>query len=102
MNEDRLTNMNIRHTRRQFINRAAAGSLLALMPRIPAAAAPFRGRIRKAMIVAEVTKEALEPLKEAGFQGVETTNVCAEPEAQKGRVLAEQLGMRVHSVLRGW
>jgi len=54
------------------------------------------------MIVAEVTTQALEPLKEAGFEGVETTHVCAEADAQKGRAIAEQLGMRVHSVLRGW
>jgi len=94
--------MNIHLTRRQFINRAAAASFLSLIPQIPAGAAPFRGRIRKAMIVAEVTTQALEPLKEAGFEGVETTHVCAEPDAQKGRAIAEQLGMRVHSVLRGW
>jgi hexulose-6-phosphate isomerase len=89
-------------TRRQFINRATAASLFALMPQLPTSATPFRGRIRKAMIVAEVTTQALEPLKEAGFEGVETTHVCAEADAQKGRAIAEQLGMRVHSVLRGW
>jgi hexulose-6-phosphate isomerase len=94
--------MNKTLTRRQFIKRSSAASLLSLMPHVVAAATPFRGRIRKAMIVAEVTDQALEPLKEAGFEGVETTNVCAEAEAQKGRAVAEKLGMRVHSVLRGW
>jgi len=73
-----------------------------MMPRLAARAANFRGRIRKAMIVSEVTAQALEPLKEAGFEGVETTHVCAEADAQKGRAVAEKLGMKVHSVLRGW
>jgi L-ribulose-5-phosphate 3-epimerase len=54
------------------------------------------------MIVKEVTEAALQPLKEAGFQGVETTHICPEAEAMQGRAVAEKLGMRVHSVLRGW
>jgi L-ribulose-5-phosphate 3-epimerase len=54
------------------------------------------------MIVKEVTESALEPLKAAGFQGVETTHICPEAEAAAGRAVAEKLGMRVHSVLRGW
>jgi L-ribulose-5-phosphate 3-epimerase len=54
------------------------------------------------MIVGQVTEAALLPLKEAGFQGVETTHICPEPEAAQGRAVAEKLGMRVHSVLRGW
>ena len=54
------------------------------------------------MIIGEVTEEALLPLKVAGFQGVETTHICPEAEAEKGRAVAEKLGLRVHSVLRGW
>lgn len=54
------------------------------------------------MIVKEVTEKALELLKAAGFEGVETSHVCPEDEAAKGRAVAETLGMRVHSVLRGW
>jgi len=94
--------MNNPFTRRQFLTHTAAAGLLSLIPRLPAAAKPFRHHIRKAMIIAEVTPQALEPLKEAGFDGVETTHVCPESEAQKGKAVAEQLGMRVHSVLRGW
>src|SRR5205809_4085956 len=88
--------------RRQFINRATAAGLVTVISGFSAPAANFRGRIRKAMIVGEVTEKALEPLKTAGFQGVETTHICPEAEAAKGRAVAEQLGMRVHSVLRGW
>jgi hexulose-6-phosphate isomerase len=62
----------------------------------------FKGRLRKAMIIGEVTESALQPLKEAGFPGVETTHICPEDEAAKGRDTADKLGMRVHSVLRGW
>ncbi len=90
-------------SRRQFITTATAASLLTLLPGLPAArAATFRGKIRKAMIVAEVTEKALEPLKAAGFDGVETTHICSETEAAAGRAVAEKLGMKVHSVLRGW
>ncbi len=87
--------------RRRFLAASAAASL-ALGSGFPASAAKFKYRIRKAMIVGPVTEEALTPLKEAGFEGVETTHICPEGEAAKGRALAESMGMRVHSVLRGW
>ncbi len=54
------------------------------------------------MIVKEVTESVLEPYKAAGFEGVETTHICPEAEAAKGREAAGKLGMKVHSVLRGW
>jgi L-ribulose-5-phosphate 3-epimerase len=88
--------------RRQFIHTTAAASLATILPGLPAPAAAFRGKLRKAMIVKEVTEKALAPLKAAGFPGVETSHVCPEAEAAQGRAVAETLGMRVHSVLRGW
>lgn len=88
--------------RRQFITNTTAASLITILSGLPARAANSRGKIRKAMIVKEVTEKALAPLKAAGFQGVETNHVCPEEEAAKGRAVAENLGMRVHSVLRGW
>src|SRR5439155_16737763 len=88
--------------RRQFIRSAGAVGLVAALPALPVRAAGFRGRLRKAMIVGEVTEKALEPLRIAGFEGVETTHICPEEEAAKGRAVAERIGMRVHSVLRGW
>lgn len=87
--------------RRQFIRTTAAASLVTLIP-TPAARAAEPTSIRKAMIVGEVTESALEPLKAAGFQGVESTHVCPEDEAAKGRGVADRLGMKIHSVLRGW
>ncbi len=89
-------------TRRQFLARTSAIGALAMVPRLPLVAAASGCRIRKAMIVKEVTESALQPLKEAGFEGVETTHICPEAEAAKGREVAEKMGMRVHSVLRGW
>jgi hypothetical protein len=89
-------------TRREFLGRTAAVTSAALALGVPARGANFKGKLRKAMIVGEVTNSVLEPLKEAGFQGVETTHICSEEEAAKGRDAADKLGMRVHSVLRGW
>jgi hexulose-6-phosphate isomerase len=87
-------------SRRQFIQRAALAASAVSAFSLPAA--QFHGHIRKAMIVGEVTEAALQPLKEAGFDGVETTHIVGEEEAARGRAVAEKLGMRVHSVLRGW
>lgn len=47
------------------------------------------------------TEEGLRRLKDAGFDGVEA-GILPPAEAEKCRAVAEQLGMRIHSVLRGW
>jgi L-ribulose-5-phosphate 3-epimerase len=94
--------MQLIFSRREFLRTTAAASACVMMGALPSSAAAFRGRLRKAMIVAEVTEAALQPLKEAGFLGVETTHICPETEAAHGRSVAEKLGLRVHSVLRGW
>ena len=93
--------MSIPLTRRQFIVRTSVASA-AIGVGLSAGAATFKHKLRKAMIVGEVTEATLQPYKEAGFQGVETTHICPAEEAAKGRAVAEKLGMRVHSVLRGW
>lgn len=93
--------MNTPFSRRQFLTRTAAVGALALVPSL-ITAAEFRGRLRRAMIVSKVTEEPLKPLKDAGFEGVETTHICPEAEAEEGRAVAEKMGMKVHSVLRGW
>src|SRR5467141_514005 len=94
--------MNETISRRRFLTTTTAAASVALLPGLPSRAEEFRTHIRKAMIVGEVREAALEPLKEANFDGVETTHICPESEAEKGRAAAERLGMRVHSVLRGW
>ena len=92
----------MRFSRRQFLARTASAAAFAMLPAIRLRAAAPRARIHKAMIIGPVTEAALQPLKEAGFEGVETTHICPEAEAAAGRAAAEKLGMRVHSVMRGW
>jgi len=87
-------------TRREFLAATAAAAVSASAT--PVGAQEFHGKLRKAKIIGPVTSAFLGPLKEAGFDGVETTDVCAEKDAEAHRAIAEKLGMRVHSVLRGW
>ncbi len=94
--------MHLSLNRRQFLGRTTALAGLALAPGIALHAAQFRGRLHRAMIIGEVKEEALKPLKDAGFEGVETQHICSESEAAQGRAVAEKMGMRIHSVLRGW
>jgi len=87
--------------RRRFIGGAcalAAGGIWAKT--LPAA--DFKGKLHKAKIIGPVIESAVKPLKDAGFEGVETMQIGTEEEATRGRAVAEAHGMRVHSVLRGW
>lgn len=88
-------------SRRNFL---AASSVAATSTLLPSRvfADEFKTKLHKAQMVGKVTEAVMTPLKAAGFEGVESTNVCSEEEAAKGREVAEKLGMRVHSVLRGW
>src|SRR5258708_6971544 len=88
--------------RRQFLRHAAAAGLLSFAAGLSLSAAKAHKRNRKAKIVGQGTQKGFEPLKTAGFDGVETTHICPEDEAAQDRAVAEKLGMRVHSVLRGW
>ena len=87
--------------RRQFLTNSITVPALGAVAGLPARAAEFRGKLRKAMIIGEVTEQALSPLKAAGFDGVESTHVCSEEQAVKGRDAAALLDMKVHSVLLG-
>lgn len=87
--------------RREFLTAAGAATTALYMPRL-ARAAEFKTKLYRAKIVSGLTEKDLLPLKEAGFDGVET-NALVEPEkAAAGRKLAEKLSLRIHSVLRGW
>src|SRR5512138_3783781 len=93
--------MNSLLSRREFLTRTAAIAAIASAPHL-LQGAEFRGRLRRAMIVGKVNEEALKPLKQAGFEGVETTHICPESEASEGGAVADKMGMKIHSVLRGW
>ncbi len=98
-------------SRRDFVVSAAALAAAVIggqktAPASPAstlpATRPFKTTLHKAMIIGTVDEATLAPLKHAGFQGVESRAIVPEAEAAKGREIADRMGMRVHSVLRGW
>jgi L-ribulose-5-phosphate 3-epimerase len=91
-------------SRRRFLAvSAAAGLSLAAVGRARADEPKFKTSLKKACIVGRPNEAALKAAKDAGFDGVESTD-CAVPagEAVACREAAEKLGMRIHSVLRGW
>ncbi|MHC4624334.1 MAG: sugar phosphate isomerase/epimerase family protein [Planctomycetota bacterium] len=90
-------------SRREFLaSSASAGAVLALgsKPKLDIKRASERG-FRKALIVKKPNEETLKKVKDAGFDGIETGG-ASTVEATKVRRIAERLGMRIHSVLRGW
>ena len=93
----------MRHTwtRRNFLaTTAAAGVGLLAAGQLGAAPATFR---RKKALIGVPAPETWEKYRAAGFEGMEATDWEIAPDAAaKKRELAEQLGMRIHSVLRGW
>ena len=64
------------------------------------------GALKKAWIVGRPNEEDLKKVRDAGFEGVEAIvsgrDGPTAAEAGKAREAAEKLGMRIHSVLRGW
>src|SRR5262249_37791229 len=68
----------------------------------PDAKPAFRTTPHKAMIVDKLDDATLKPYKDASFQGVEVRGLRSDADAAKGRETIEKLGMRVHSVMRGW
>jgi hexulose-6-phosphate isomerase len=86
-------------TRRAFLaTSTAAGLGLAAARRLDAA--PFKTKLYKATIVGKPTEAKLKSLKDAGFDGVEARSTSVD-EAAKCRKIAEKLGMRIHSIMRG-
>lgn len=93
-------------TRRQFITASAAltaGTALGLGSpfKTTAAEAAFKTKLRKALIRNKPAAEDLKKLKDAGYDGVEA-GILPVPEAEQCRAIADQIGMKIHSVLRGW
>ncbi len=93
--------------RREFLVKSA-GAAAALGLSLGPAAAPvrsaegaFKTELKKALIMERPTEDELKKLKDAGFDGVEA-GIVAPPDAEKCRKTAESLGMKIHSVLRGW
>eukprot|EP01031_Cornospumella_fuschlensis_P052151 gene52151-63750_t len=87
--------------RRRFLAATGMASLSLLTPH-PAQAA-FKTVIKKAKIIKDIDETLLRELHAAGFDGVEVSRIFDdETEARKARELIEGIGLKVHSVLRGW
>jgi hexulose-6-phosphate isomerase len=93
-----------RVNRRTFLaTSAAAGLGLAAATHLRAEAPKFKTTLKKAMILGRPAEGNLKPLKDAGFDGCETSDwKCSAEEGAASRAAAEKLGLRVHSVLYGW
>jgi hexulose-6-phosphate isomerase len=90
-------------TRRTFLSTtaaAAAGMSLLATKSFAAVPSPLP---RKKALIGSPSLELLERSKAAGFDGLESTDWSITPEAAaKQQATAQQLDMRIHSVLRGW
>ncbi len=88
--------------RRKFLVTSAAAGL-GLVGGRRLGAAEFKTTLKKAVIRGKPTEKLLTNLKAYGFDGIETTAADASPaDAEACRKVAEKVGMRIHSVLRGW
>ena len=86
--------------RRDFITTTAAGATLAMSGQGRAAA--FKTTLSKSLI-GKPSRETLVDWKAAGFQGIESNAWNVSPdEAAQARKVADDLGMKIHCVLRGW
>jgi L-ribulose-5-phosphate 3-epimerase len=91
-------------TRRDFLAATAASAAVGtgLLAAARLQGAEFTTKIQRAMIRSPKEQELAE-LKEAGFDGLETSDWKVTPEkAEEGRKLAEKHGLKIHSVLFGW
>jgi L-ribulose-5-phosphate 3-epimerase len=88
-------------TRRAFLATSAAAGAGLLAAQHLCAAPPTLPR--KKALIGTPSAEAWERYRKAGFHGMESTAWNISPdEAAQHRKTAEQYGMRIHSVLRGW
>jgi len=88
-------------TRRNFLAASAAVGA-GLMVGRSLSAAEYKTKLHKALI-GKPTVEILSQWKAAGFEGIESTQRAATvDEAVAARKVADQLGMKIHSVLYGW
>ncbi|NUQ65035.1 MAG: TIM barrel protein [Pirellulales bacterium] len=87
--------------RRDFLATSAAVSAgLVLAGRLPAA--EYRTKLKKALI-GKPDQETLKSWKDAGFDGIESSDRKVSVEdAAAARKAADKLGMRIHALLFGW
>jgi len=91
-------------SRREFLAASAAAGVagVTLATARESRAMAFETELKKALI-GKPTEETLRSWKAAGFDGIESNDRGASPDAAAdARKLAEGLGMKIHSVLYGW
>ncbi|MDD3469186.1 MAG: sugar phosphate isomerase/epimerase [Thermoguttaceae bacterium] len=96
----------MRWNRRNFLTTTAAATGLALVGNlrnfVRADEPTFQTKLLRSWMGGVDEKQYAE-VAEAGFDGIETTTWDISPaEAEKTRKMADKLGLRIHSVLRGW
>jgi len=90
-------------SRREFLAAGAAAGVGFWAGRGLAAETAFKTKLQKAMILGKPGEAGLAKLKDARFDGAETTAADTSPDdAKTCRQVAEKLGTKIHSVLRGW
>ncbi len=92
-------------TRRDFMAAMAASSaaMMAGAPAVGAAETEFKTTLCKALIGGLPDEKKITLLKEAGFGGLECNAWKADPvKAEAARKVADRIGFKIHSVLRGW
>lgn len=88
-------------SRRSFLAGSAAGTL-ALAAGLDGVEAANKDW-KKALVVDKPSAETLESVAKAGFEGIETRAADMSPDkAAAARRRAEDVGVRIHSVMRGW
>lgn len=96
----------MRMTRRDFFGTTAMGAALSMMGTRSLFAdncGGFKTKLYKAFICSEPTEDNLKAHAEAGFEGFEVTNWNqTEEEIKAGKKMADDYGLRVHSIMRGW
>ncbi len=87
--------------RRDFLAASAAAGI-GLWAHNATQAAPYKTTLKKAMIRKPNAAE-MKSLKEAGFDGMETSDWDVSPdEAAQAPAQARKIGVEIHSVLFGW
>jgi hexulose-6-phosphate isomerase len=92
--------MTYRINRRDFVAASAAAGL-GLLATGRARAAEFKTTLHKSLI-GSPNADTFKKWKAAGFEGMEAGWNVKPEDAARDRKMAEGLGMRIHSVLRGW
>ena len=93
--------MKYQHSRRDFLATSAAAGV-GILAAGYAQGMEYRTKLQKSLI-GKPDEATLRKHKDAGFEGIESSAWKATPEeAAAARKTAEGMGMRIHSVLRGW